>query len=360
MKKLFVIALALALGCSAGDIGSSTDDLEVSTPGAHGVRLGVSMNPRTDHVPISREKHKAPRVIYSMKVPNLQQDEELRVRADLTITFCDDFDVAGKSSDGTHSPCYALHSIGSYEGLYTPNLSTAVVFGKSPNDADGPLIDDWQDGECKAHAHHCSRAIRASVKHPPPGDVWVNVIAAANDSHARGPDVMNVENNNGGVYVLRLGSQRTLPDWRHDQRANDEHFHVEQSGGSGDIAYQIELHDVHPGDIIDAYGAMKIAVPNNPMQPLVKGSVALSNDRHHFRSDQNDVKVFVPHGGTDCRDDTRDGCRVTKAGATIAPSWANTTMYVTLVAQAECGSEPNGKYDAIVHDGSLSAAVWKK
>jgi len=29
MKKLFVIALALALGCSAGDIGSSTDDLEV-------------------------------------------------------------------------------------------------------------------------------------------------------------------------------------------------------------------------------------------------------------------------------------------------------------------------------------------
>jgi len=45
------------------------------------------------------------------------------------------------------------------------------------------------------------------------------------------------------------------------------------------------------------------------------------------------------------------------------PATADVTLanvYVTLVAQAECGSEPNGKYDAIVHDGSLSAAVWKK
>jgi hypothetical protein len=362
MKKLAVCLAALAASaCSlSSDVGTSDDALSVDAPGKNGVRLGVSMKPATDHIPISRDKHKAARVIYSMKVPSLSQGEELHVRADLTITFCDDFDVAGKSSDGTNSPCWALHSIGSYEGKYTPNLATAAVLAKGPSDADGEMITDWQDGPCHAHAHHCSRAIRASVKNPPDsGDRWVNVIAAANDPEARGPDVMNVENNNGGVYVVRLGANRQLPDWHHDQTTNDAHFHVEQSK-SGDVAYQIELHDVHPGDIIDAYGAMKVAVPNNPLAPLVKGAIALSNDRRHFQSDQNDVKVFVPHGGTDCTDDSHDGCRLVKAGSTLAPSWAHSTMYVTFVASAECGSEPSGQYDAFVHDGALGAAVWKK
>jgi len=161
------------------------------------------------------------------------------------------------------------------------------------------------------------------------------------------------------VHVVERDLVRLVAGAALFHEANDVHFHVEESG-SGDKAYQVALHDVHPGDVIDAYGAMKVAVPNNPREPLVKGAIALSNDPDHFQSDQGDVKVFVPHGGTDCLDDTRDGCRVVKAGATIAPSWAHSTMYVTFVASAECGNEPSGKYDAIARHGGLSAAVWKK
>ncbi len=358
---------ALRLGSPAAD-----EAAPVADPAR--VSFAREMRERAYGVRIRDQRHGPGRVIYSVRLADLRPGERLRIFAEVTLSRCNEKDIAGLSGDASHTPC-TNGDLQRSPYTYTPSFSAAIVLGDSPSDASGPRVSDWYEQRCPKHRHHCARALPeihvSDADLPDHGDRWVNLVATAdaNGANARSFDVMEVEQAHGGMSVVRLAPGAppdeapvvtedlvadAIPIDRTDSRGID--------GESRRVVYRVRLDGLRGGEVIEATGRFYGALGGYDVNPLITSQLLLVEDPRTRRAGVGEHdREITARNGHNCYDHSAGAmCRYAKSGAVVVPRGAPSTMYVVLVGAAvRSDAAPDGRNRVSLHrrDGYLAVSV---
>jgi hypothetical protein len=211
-------------------------------------------------------------VVYSVALPGLGNTERLRVRANVAISHCNSGDLqrgwgTNPERGNLHSPCESVPPTPYYSGNpsteYFPKIAARAYLTSSKGDVGGATavpVGDWEgEHACDGDRHHCGIHIRAGLDldpnaqpprvAPPPenGNNWINVVAVAYSTEARGinatgmgfrqglpSDTMELEGNcsTTDTSFMELPPNFT-PTLDFDYGQNDYNPDVDPSSGSG-------------------------------------------------------------------------------------------------------------------------------
>jgi hypothetical protein len=315
-----------------------------------------------------------------VRLTDLRPGERIRINAEVTLSRCNHKDVIGQSGDRDTTPCLPLRG---NEYSYTPNFSTAIVLGTSPVDASGPLISDWYEQRCPQRRHHCARALDELMSDPGmlpgSGEVHVNLVvtADANGSRARPIDVMEVEQQHGGLHVLRLApGVAAVPDATVTHQLRAATIPIDRvdsnrgvAGESRRAVYVARLDGLRAGDVVEATGLFHGELGGYSVDPLITSQLLLVADPNQVRlGDADDGpydRALIARNGHNCY---RAGaiCSYADSGAVYVPPDAPSTMYLSLVGSAaRSDAARNGRNRVKLRarngsrDGYLSVRVWR-
>lgn len=323
-------------------------------------------------VRIDDKPKNALRVVYSVRVADLDASEELRVRGEVTLSRCNRKDTAGLSGDSKTTPCDSKEMRASPYG-YTPKFSATFVLAGSPTDANGERIGGWSDTSCPENEHHCALALpEAALRDPKNAKVkYVNLVVAADSggSNARSWDVMEVEQHHGSLAVTRLaaGADTHAGGASSNDVLEKGDLGIDQTEDEGDktqvrqLLYQVKLDGLKEGDVIDADLKMRARLRGGfSCDPLITGELIVTADKGSKDSKKNTDASFGAKNGRNCDEHGGGSCVYEKSGAVRLGKGTPSTMFVSYVATAarSCAA-PNGhdKWYVDRDGGKLAVSV---
>ncbi len=333
---------------------SSSPPPEVSPPLGGSLSFARATKERAYGVPIKDQKHEKPVVIYSIHLKNPSADEVFRLRAEVTLSRCNKKDVAGLSGDAKTTPCDSAHmKKNPYE--YNPRFSAAFVLGSSANDAKGKRVSSWFDTSCSEGHHHCALAVPEVVLKDPPetGEMYLNLVvtADANGANAHSWDVMEVEQDHGGLYVTRSsgGAGALASKQSSEELLATGGMTVDRPAEDGDptqvrrLLYQVELSGLQGGDVVDADAKMRAINGNYSCDPLITGQLILTADKKSREPTGPHDEVLTAKNGHNLSDHSSQGSRYEKSGAAQLDAKTASKMYLSyvVIALRSC-ADPGG------------------
>src|SRR6185503_10372944 len=109
-------------------------------------------------VRIADKPHDKPKVVYSVRLADTSSSERLRLRGEVTLSRCNEKDIAGLSGDAKTTPCDSAKMRNNpYE--YNPRFSAAFFLADAPDDPHGVRVSPWQETTCTEASHHCALAL---------------------------------------------------------------------------------------------------------------------------------------------------------------------------------------------------------
>ncbi len=388
MTKIGVLALACLLGsvtaCGVAaddDAASSSDELasqasrtapsDARPPKAGEATFARDLTERVLGVHIDDKPHQHPRVVYSVRLPELDPSEQLRVRGEVTLSRCNPKDIAGQSGDSAITPCDSQDmQRDPYD--YAPNISASFILASSPTDANGPRIGDWSEMTCSEGFHHCALALpEAALRDVPRAQAkYVNLVVTsdANGKNARSYDVMEVEQGHGALDVTRLGKGADEHALTRSSNAllASGNMSITQTADEGDTKilrklYQVRLDGLKGKDVVDVDAHMHVVLGNGfTCDPLVVADVIVTEDPGATTPTRKHDKSLTTKNGHNCSDHSNDGCGYRESGAAQLDDDTPSTMFVTYVGSAarSCAA-PNGSdtWHLVGKDGAMTANV---
>jgi hypothetical protein len=362
LRCLAVAATMATVGCGEATEGDEELGLwlapveDAPAPKPDSISFGRDTKERARGVGIRDQKHQHPKVIYSIRLPDLSSDETLRVRGEVTLSRCNDKDVAGESGDAAHTPCNSKHLENNPYG-YAPRFSATFVLaasktGANPNGA----VAGWFDTTCPESRHHCALAIpEMQVDQVPDAEEkFLNLVVSADAAgkNARSWDVMEVEKDHGGLYVTRMaaGGGDVVLHESNDQLLASGKMGIDQTEDENDhtqvkrLVYQQRVDGLAPGDVVSASAQMHAVLDGSKgCDPLITSRLILTRNADALEPKQPEDVPLTAKNGANCADHGSGGCKYEKSGAGQVGNKAAGTMYVSLVAVAlrSCAA-PNG------------------
>lgn len=323
-------------------------------------------------VPIKDAAQKAPRVIYSVRLPSVRASERLRLRGEVTLSRCNTKDIAGQSGDSKTTPCNSK-ALKDSPYYYNPSFEATFVLTDRPNDATGRKIGPWVSHLCTEQQHHCALALPEveTGDLPDADEKFLNLVVAADapGSRARSFDVMEVELHHGGLYVTRLGAGAgaKLLSEKSTQLESTGKLGIDQTEDEGDktqvkrLLYQVKLVGLKPGDVIDVDARMHATLDMSSLcDPLITGQIILTKDAGDREKNGPDEAEVTSKNGRNCVDHGPGGCDYEKSGAFQIDKGMPSTMFVSYVASAlrSCAA-PHGADKWKVDDGRVAVSVTR-
>src|SRR5688500_20061630 len=110
MRIAAAALLFFFVGCAPRELEDAESQAEIAAvpeapaPAAGDVKFGRDMSERITGVRIRDQKHVKPRVVFSVRLPNVSSAESLKVRGEVTLSRCNPKDIAGQSGDAATTP----------------------------------------------------------------------------------------------------------------------------------------------------------------------------------------------------------------------------------------------------------------
>jgi NMD protein affecting ribosome stability and mRNA decay len=365
-------APAPAPAASSG--GSATDPSGGGGGGGAGGKATVAFARATKErrygIQITDAARKEPRVIYSIRLPNLSSEERLRIRGEVALSRCNTKDIAGDSGDAKTTPCNSK-DMKANPYNYDPRFEATFVLGDRPNDAKGMKLGAWVDHTCSESQHHCALPLpEVSVGGlDNAAEKYLNLVVAAEapGTKARSWDVMEVEQSKGGLYVTRSGkgAGAVVTEKKSDAIVSTGKLGIDQTEDEGDktqvhrIVYRVKLEGLQPGDVIDVDARLRAVLHMGSLcDPLMTGQILLTKQNDDTEAAGDGEERITAKNGRNCVDHGPGGCAYEKSGAVQIGKNANSTMFVNyvVVALRSCAA-PNGADKWSVEGGFLRASV---
>ncbi|MCA9557674.1 MAG: hypothetical protein KC583_03820 [Myxococcales bacterium] len=319
---------------------------------------------------IRDERRQRPKAVYSVRLTDLQPDERVKVVGEAMISFCDDKDRRGDSSDAATTPCTRAH-MQRAPYRYTPRLSAAFVLSDGPR-PNGRRVSSWRETTCSKEKHHCALTLpRVTLKDVPAGgDKWLHLVVTAD---ARGADakswhVMEVEQGKGRLTVARLAPEvKRLRAKTTDDLVSRGWLGVDQTPDEGDftqvqrIVFRQPLKNLKKGDLLTAHARMHATLERFDCDPLISTQLLLT-DRPNEKEPNDALRRLTVKNGFNCRAHGGGECVYTKSGAIRLDDDLPGTSYLTMVAMAKrsCAA-PHGRdrWKMNAGKGELSVEVFR-
>lgn len=332
---------------------------DANAPGVNGVRLGTDSDSGVSLVSIKPNRDDDVEVAYSVKLPDVVNTEQFRIRHEMQVSRCNDGDfAAGKDCNGTS------------QYNYDPTINYKVIYADTSTSTSGVTIANWDSLTCTQGKHHCPVTLR-DLTFSPNVDASakrVNVLVSASAGNAGAGDKVVLEDGpHGDLTVFRLGANRKGSLSQPNDPANvvDDSTNVDQipisvdRGGIVDrIVYSKQLNLLSAGEFIDARATVHVKNgPGYTYDPLVGVYILLSKTQGGKDPDgANGEPIVTAKNGQNCTDHTNDGCTFRKAGGVEVPANANSTMYLNVVAYSQRDSAPDtdNTHVITINDGELS------
>lgn len=386
VTSAMMVAAIASVGCAADNIDEEpvgVDDAALSKkaeappdappPKRGDVSFARDGSERVYGVKIDDESKndKVTRVVYSVRLADLDASEELRVRGEVTLSRCNRKDTAGLSGDSKTTPCDSKEMRQSPYG-YTPRFSASFILAGSPTDSSGERIGGWSETSCPENEHHCALALpEAALRDPKNAKVkYVNLVVAADSggSNARSWDVMEVEQHHGSLAVTRLaaGAEAHAGGASSTDVLEKGDLGIDQTEDEGDktqvrqLLYQVKVDNLREGDVIDADLKMRARLRGGfSCDPLITGELIVTADKGSKETKKGDAS-FGAKNGRNCDEHGGGSCVYEKSGAVRLGKGTPSTMFVSYVATAarSCAA-PNGhdKWYVDRDGGKLSVNV---
>lgn len=356
----------------ASEAESALEAPVVDAPLDQDVTFGRAMDERIHGVKIGDQPHQHPKVVYSVALDDLGSEERLRVRGEVTLSRCNDKDIAGQSGDAATTPCSsAKMRKNPYD--YAPRFAARYVLADGPGATEGKPLSDWRDTRCNESRHHCALSLpEASAKDLPAAErKYVNLVVAA-DAAGHGAhswDVMEVEQHHGSLAVTRLapGADDQLLHEGTTKDRTPADMGIDQTEDEGDdtqvrrLVYQVKLDGLKPGDVVDADATMKAELGGGfSCNPLITSQVLITERADSIRTQRPGDAQLTSRNGSNCTEHGGGTCRYEHSGAVRLGNKAKSTMYVSLVALAarSCAAPGGGdRWKVRDGDGSLRVNV---
>lgn len=354
-------------GGGAGSGGGGTAD---GTSGKT-ITFERAMKERRYGVRIHDQPRRDPKVIYSIRLPNVTSGEKLIVRGEVALSRCNTKDIAGQSGDAKTTPCNSKEMKQDPYG-YAPRFEATFVLADKPNEGKGRTIGPWADHTCTESQHHCALAIpEASVTGlDDASEKYLNLVVAAEapGSKARSWDVMEVEQNKGGLFVTRIGKGAGAAHVIADKTSNvlaTGKLGIDQTEDEGDktqvkrLVYRVRLDGLQPGDVIDIDAQMRARLHMGSLcDPLMTHQIILAKQPGDTEGAGDGEYRVTAKNGRNCVDHGPGGCLYEKSGAIQIGKSTPSTMYVSFVTVAlrSCAA-PNGADKWSVDEGNLRVGV---
>lgn len=329
------------------DTGASkTAPPEAAPPKPGKLTFARDATERTHGVHIHDGPHDQPKVIYSIRLPKLSKDEQLRLRAEVTLSSCNPKDVAGESGDSDVTPCFS-HDMRQHPYSYAPRFSASFQLGNSPKVASGQRVSEWYDTRCPQSQHHCALAVpEVSVKNLPDAEEkYLNLVVTADaDGHgAKSWHVMEVEQHKGALTVTRLGagvSGAYVEEADSKNLISAGSMGVDRPKEDGDktqvrrLLYQVELNGLAAGDVVDTDARMRAYLGNYGCNPLITGEIVLTNDKDGWKKQDGYDERLTLKNGRNCSNHTKEGCEYQRSGAVQLDKGTPHRLYASYVTTA--------------------------
>jgi hypothetical protein len=198
-----------------------------------------------------------------------------------------------------------------------------------------------RDMTCTHFKHHCALAIDERVTDGLSGFKFANLVAAAVGGNPSSKDLMEVNEQHGGVYVTRIAANAPV-------QGKDIRGHVVESGWmqldmenkhprKPHITLGATLDNAMPGDVIDAHAVIaaktrgsgaKPANCSGARDPLITHQVIVS--KHKADPLGSKIGSLTAKNGVNCR--LGNTCTYRKSGAFQLPNNTPSTVYVSVVS----------------------------
>jgi hypothetical protein len=356
---LFALAVAASVGCGAPPPDEGDDDgvdfaaqaaseppPVAQAPSAGAVTFARDVSEQVNGVRIRGKAHDKPIVVYSVRLPNTNSAEALRVRGEVMISRCNDNDIEGGSKDGNTTPCVSK-AMKQNPYAYNPRFSAAFVLGTSKDDAKSPVVSKWVDTVCTDDQHHCAIALpeAAVTDLPDAKERFLNLVVTADARGAKAEKwhVADVEQHRGSLSVTRLGAGKS------GARAFEKHsttllstgpMSIDRPSEDGDkhrgrqLLHQIRLDGLKPGDIVDADARMRALLGGYDCDPLIMSEVILTADKGSRELEGAFDVALTAKNGRNCTNHKQKGCPYRKSGAARLKKGTPSTMFLSYVATA--------------------------
>lgn len=319
---------------------------------------------------IRDERRHKPIALYSVQLTDLDPDERIKVFGEAQISFCDDKDRRGDSSDAATTPC-TRRDMRRAPYRYAPRLSAAFVLSDDARPT-GRRVSSWRETTCDKEKHHCALTLpQVTLRDLPRGETkWLHLVITAD---ARGADakswhVMEIEQQKGGLTVARLAPE--VARLRHKETRkliSTGPLGVDQTPDEGDhtqvqrIVFRQELRNLRAGDLVTARSRMHVTLSRSSCDPLISTQVLLTDGRG-VREPDDALRRFTVKNGFNCRAHGSGECVYQKSGALRMRDDIEGPVYVTWVAMAKrsCAAPHGGDTWQIDRDaGQLEVDVFR-
>lgn len=263
----------------------------------------------------------APKVIFSVPVPDLTAGEQLIVRGEVSLSMC-----APKEK----APCLRTTP-------FAPHFTAKIVLGADGRDVSGQTISSAPGLTCSDREHHCTLVIDERVTTGLTGSKMVNLVVSA-DGPGTSKDLMIVENDHGGLYVTRRGASASggssigvaNTSARMDIDNVDDNSRANVDRRTPHVIFRARLDDARPGDILDLDAKIDADINDGPCNPLIMHQVFVSTD-DRADPEGSAIAELTAKNGTNC---TKTSCTYKKSGAAQLPGNTPATVYIAVVARA--------------------------
>lgn len=318
---------------------------------------------------IRDERRHRPKAIFSVRLDGLSPAERVKVIGEVQVSFCDDKDRRGDSSDAATTPCTSAHMV-SAPYHYTPRLSAAFVLSDDRQPS-GRRVSSWRETSCGKEKHHCTVTLpRVTLTDLPAGRRWLHLVLTADGqgANAKSWHVMEIEQGKGRLSVARLGPDaEAVRDTETKRLLSTGRLGVDQTPDEGDhtqvqrMVYRQELRGLQAGDVIAANGRMHATLGRFDCDPLISTQLLLT-DRAGVREPEDAVQRLTAKNGFNCRAHGSGECVYDKAGAVRLKETPRGPLYVTWVAMAKrsCAAPNGGDHWEMKRDvGQLAVQVYR-
>jgi len=224
--------------------------------------------------------------VYSVKLSDVTEGEQIRAFSEATISRCNRKDLKGLSNQAFTSPCYNDERNrkdkflweADEAGYYDPWLFGCIyVTGPNEFKQGFPISNE----KCIYDKHHCILTAEEAVfTAEEPGDFWVHLNVAASsigEGNVQPGHVMEVENSKGFISAVRGGISLGIDEESYRQGTTFHAFHKPEDATSetyDPIWYYIltkPARDVHNGDILLTTGkfTVEMNLQTSECTPLV-------------------------------------------------------------------------------------------
>ncbi|HEY5923180.1 MAG TPA: hypothetical protein VIV11_15985 [Kofleriaceae bacterium] len=375
MKLVAITLLALA-ACTTDGLDLEVEESAVvpvaPAPASTSLSFARDTSERIKGVRIYDAAHRNPKVVYSVRLVDVQSDERLRLHGEVTLSRCNKKDIAGLSGDANQTPCDSDRMQAS-PYRYNPRFSAAYVLADSPTDATGRRVSPWFERGCTEGQHHCALALEAVTVDglPDAAEKFINLVVTADSrtANARSWDVMEVEQNKGALAVTRIGVASTGEVLAVDttELRTTTAMGIDRPEEDGDptqvrhLIYQIEVNGVLPRDVIEADGQLRAVLGSGfTCDPLITTEIIVTKDADARQANGNHDERVTIKNGANCSDHTSQGCKYEDSGAVQLDGAPPPKLFISLVAVAlrSCAAAGGGdRWRARASDGFLRVKI---